>query len=149
MRYLKKSGGSLTGNLNLQNNRISGLASPTGAAGATNRGCIENYATGNFLQKSDGTLTGELSVGNNRITNLASSTHDADAVSKSWVEGKIPKGLYHLMAYVTGSPDSHSVEYKSEDVQSVTYRKVGMTSNWSFTLKAIYQKGSLLWTLTY
>ena len=57
-RYLKKTGGSLSGNLNLQNNRISGLASPTGAAGATNCGWVESYATGTFLPLAGGTLRG-------------------------------------------------------------------------------------------
>ena len=101
------TGGSLSGNLNLQNNRISGLVSPTGAAGATNCGWVESYATGTFLPLAGGTLTGELSVGNNRVTNLGSPTDDSDAVSKSWVENN-STGLSQVNA------DAHYVK-KSGD----------------------------------
>ena len=70
-----------------------------------------------------------------KITNLGLPTQDRDATNKSWVESKIPKGVYHLVTYVKGSPDSHTVEYKSDDVQSVTYRKVGNDKQLIFNFK--------------
>ena len=66
---------------------------------------------------------------------MGEPTSPDDATNKSWVESKIPKGLYQLVAYVKGNPDSHTVEYKNDDVQSITYRKVGNDKQLIFSFK--------------
>ena len=96
-----------------------------------------------------GALGGVLNMSHNRITNLPKATGDEDATSVTWVkentltpgqvEAKIteliPKGLWGLMAYVKGSPSSHTVEYKSDDVLRVTYRKVTPDTQLIFSFK--------------
>ena len=46
------------------------------------------------------------------------------------------------MAYVKGSPNSHTVEYKSDDVLRVTYRKVTPDTQLIFSFR-----NDLPWTL--
>ena len=74
-------------------------------------------------------------MSNNEITDLKDPVGPTDATTKQWVEAKIPKGLWGLVAYVRGSPNSHTVEYKSDDVLSVTYRKVTPDTQLIFSFK--------------
>ena len=64
--YLGKDGGSMSDNLNMQNNKIIGLADPTGLAGVATK----HYVDRKFFLQSGGNLTGILNMGHNRITNL-------------------------------------------------------------------------------
>ena len=70
-------------------------------------------------------VTREVDMADHRITNLPNPTDTSDAVNKGWVESQIPKGFWSFMAHVKGSPDSHTLESKSNDVLRITYRKVG------------------------
>ena len=128
-RYLSLNGGGLKGTLKMTNNKITNLADPVDPNDSTDKSWVEAHTVGKYLPNSGGALTGELNMSNNKITNLGSPTDDADATKKSWVESKIPKGLHHLMVYVKGSPNSHTVEYKNDDILSVVYRDVGYDTN--------------------
>ena len=130
-RYLSLRGGGLMGNLNMTGNKITNMANPVDSGDATSK----SWAYARYLQKGGDAIGGSLSMGNNRITNVGSPTDDADGVSKSWVEAKIPRGVYQLIAYVKGSPSSHTVEYKSDDILLITYRKVSPVTQLVFSFK--------------
>ena len=66
---------------------------------------------------------------------LVRPTGDEDATNKGWVESKIPKGLHHLVVYVKGSPNSHTVEYKNDHVLSLVYRDVTPNKQLVFNFK--------------
>ena len=136
------SGSSTTVNQNLsmRGYKVIQFGNPTQAQDATHKSYVDTQvstrltqgqADSRYLEVGGDAMGGSLSMGNNCITNLGSPTDDADAVSKFWVESKIPKGLYQ----VKGSPDSHTVEYKSTDVQSIVYRKVGNDKQLVFNFK--------------
>ena len=198
--YLKKTGGTLSGRINMNNNLIIGLSDPTGDGGAAMKryvdsklgqaGMTQFTADNRYLSSNGGGLKGALNMNHNRIFNLPKATDNEDATSvawfkentltpiqvenkinqlmpkgtlsqvsadklhvtksgstmngplsmlgnqielvkdpvnaqdasnKRWVEAQIPKGLWHLVAYVKGSPSSHTIEYKNDDVLSITY----------------------------
>ena len=79
-----------------------------------------------------GGLKGILNMTSNKISNLANPVDGLDATNKRWVESQIPKGVWNLLAYVKGSLDSHTVEYKTSDVSSVSYVKVGNDKKLTF-----------------
>ena len=130
-RYLSLRGGGLKGNLKMTGNKITNLADPVDSGDATSK----SWADGRYLQKGGDAMGGSLSMGNNRITDVGSLTDDADDVSKSWVESKIPRGVYQLIPYVKGSPNSHTVEYKSHNVLLITYRKVNPVTQLVFSFR--------------
>ena len=90
--YLEKDGTvAMTGNLNLNNNKIVRLANPTSKTDAATKKYVdditESLGLGNYLKKN-GTIamTENLNVGNNKIINLSKPTQDNDAVNKDYVD---------------------------------------------------------------
>ena len=67
----------MTGNLDMRNNRIYNLPTPTGNAQPT----LKSYVDSNFLKLSGGTMSGTLAMGNNKITGLAEATALGDGVN--------------------------------------------------------------------
>ena len=47
--YLQKSGGTMTGNINMDGNHISGIPSPTEDSDIITKGYMETYITNTFL----------------------------------------------------------------------------------------------------
>ena len=82
------------------------------------------------------------------ITALKDPVGPTDATTMRWVESKIPKGVYNLLAYVKGSPDSHTVEYKDDNVLSVTYRKVGTDKQLIFSFRNALIDGYYMYDFT-
>ena len=72
----------MTGNLDMNNNRIYNVAQPNGDNQPATKICSENK----FLDKSSGVMAGPRNVSNNKITHLASATQDGDAINKSYVD---------------------------------------------------------------
>ena len=89
------------------------------------------------MSLNGGGLKGTLNMTQNKITNLLNPTDDSDATNKSWVESKIPRGVYQIMAYVKGSPSSHTVEYISDNILSITYKKVNPVTQLVFSFNNI------------
>ena len=90
--YLEKDGTvAMTGNLNLNNNKIVGLATPTSNTDAATKKYVDDNTgapdLSDYLEK-DGTvtMTGNLNVGNNKIINLSKPTQDNDAVNKDYAD---------------------------------------------------------------
>ena len=90
--YLEKDGTvAMTGDLNLNNNKIVGLATPTSNTDAATKKYVDDNTESSDLSdylKKDGTvvMTGNFNGGNNEIINLSKPTQDNEAVTKDYVD---------------------------------------------------------------
>ena len=73
---LSLSGGLMTGNLDMNSNRIYNVAQPDG----DNQPATKIWAENKFLDKSSGVMARPLNMSNNKITHLATATANGDAV---------------------------------------------------------------------
>ena len=73
---LSLSGGLMTGNLDMNSNRIYTVAQPDG----DNQPATKIWSENKFLDKSSGVMAGPLNICNNKITHLATATANGDAV---------------------------------------------------------------------
>ena len=72
----------MTGNLDMNNNRIYNLAQPKG----NDQPATKIWSENKFLDKSSGVLAGPHNMSNNKITHLANPTDNRDAINKSYVD---------------------------------------------------------------
>ena len=90
--YLEKDGTvAMTGDLNLNNNKIVGLATPTSNTDAATKKYVDDNAGSPDLSdylKKDGTvaMTGNLNLNNNKIINLSKPTQDNETVTKDYAD---------------------------------------------------------------
>ena len=80
-------GGLMTGNLDMNNNRIYNLAQPNG----NDQPATKIWPENKFLDKSSGVLAGPLNMSNNKSTHLTNPTENRDAVNKSYVDTNLLK----------------------------------------------------------
>jgi len=80
---VKKSGDTMTGDLNMGVRNITSLAEPTNISDAATK----NYVDGR-VKKSGDTMTGDLNMGTNRITSLADPINAQDAATKNYAVKK-------------------------------------------------------------
>lgn len=86
MPYVKKSGDTMTGALNMQNNKVTNVAAPTETADAANKGYVDTAISGltngttamPYVKKAGDTMTGAL--------NLPAPTENANAANKKYVD---------------------------------------------------------------
>lgn len=78
------SGGNLSGNLNVNSNRLYGLPTPKANDDAANK----EYAD-TKLPKTGGTMTGPISMNNNFVQNLPKPVANNDAATKEYVDASI------------------------------------------------------------
>ena len=71
----------MTGNLDMNNNRIYNVAQPNG----DNQPATKIWSENKFMDKSSGVMAGPLMC-NNKITHLAPATQDRDAINKPYVD---------------------------------------------------------------
>ena len=79
---LSLSGGLMTGNLDMNSNRIYNVAQPNG----DNQPATKIWSENKFLDKSSGVMAGSLNMSNNKITHLAKPTDDKDGVNKKYID---------------------------------------------------------------
>ena len=72
----------MTGNLDMNSNRIYNVAQPNG----DNQPATKIWSENKFLDKSSGVMAGPLNMSNNKITNLAKPTDDKDGVNKKYID---------------------------------------------------------------
>ena len=130
-KFFLQSAGRLTGILDMGHNRITNLPKATDSEDATSVTWVkENTLTSTQVEtkinqlmpkntitdrdaryvKKDGSfMSGPLAMSGHEITGLKDPTEPTDSTNKQWVEAQIPKGLWGLVAYVRGSPNSHTV----------------------------------------
>ena len=81
----------MTGQLNMSENKITGVADPLFIQDAATKSYVDAL-TNLKLNKTVDTMTDALSIGNNRIVNVSNPTNTQDAVTKYYLEQlRIPK----------------------------------------------------------
>ena len=78
---LNKAGDTMSGNLAMGSNKITGLANGTANGDAVNFGQLDER-----LPKAGGTMSGAIAMGSNKITGLADGENDGDAVNKGQLD---------------------------------------------------------------
>lgn len=86
MPYVKKSGDTMSGALNMQNHKVTNVAAPTETADAANKGYVDTAISGltdgatamPYVKKAGDTMTGAL--------NLPAPTENANAANKKYVD---------------------------------------------------------------
>lgn len=86
MPYVKKSGDTMTGALDMQNHKVTNVAAPTETADAANKGYVDTAVSGltngttvmPYVKKAGDTMTGAL--------NLPAPTENANAANKKYVD---------------------------------------------------------------
>ena len=85
--YVKKAGDTMTGALNMKNNKVTNVAAPTENGDAVNKSYVDTAVSGltdgtttlPYVKKAGDTMTGAL--------NLPAPTADANATNKKYVDG--------------------------------------------------------------
>lgn len=94
MPYIKKSGDTMTGALDMQNHKVTNVAAPTETADAANKGYVDTAISGltdgttamPYVKKAGDIMTGALNMGNHTIYNLLSPASDTYATNKKYVD---------------------------------------------------------------
>lgn len=84
-KKLDKTGGSMTGAIDMGTNKITSLAAPTANGDATNKSYVDT-AVGTKVSKAGDTMSGALAMGGNKVTGLGTPTADTDASTKAYVD---------------------------------------------------------------
>ena len=134
---LSLSGGLMTGNLDMNNNRIYNLAQPNG----NDQPATKIWSENKFLDKSSGVLAGPLNMSNNKITHLANPTDNRDAINKSYVDTNFLKlsggtvtGHIILANYILASQDqaisrNTGNDFFVEIINPYVYTRFNMSDN--------------------
>ena len=80
---LPLAGGTMTGDIAMSTNKITGLGDPTASQDAATK----NYSDTTFLSKSGGTMTGAIDMGGSKITTTYTPTNASDLTTKTYVDG--------------------------------------------------------------
>lgn len=84
-KYLKNDGtDSMTGNLNMNNNKITNVTNGSNSKDAVNYSQLQTK-----LSTSGGTMTGPINMGNNKITNVANGTANTDVANVGQMNTKL------------------------------------------------------------
>ena len=83
--FLLKSGGTLSGRLNMGSNKITNLATPTMNIDASNKKYVDDQ-NDLKLDLSGGAMTGPLGMSGGRIWDLGAPTLDTTATNKKYVD---------------------------------------------------------------
>jgi len=91
-RRLDRSGGTMTGELDMGTNKIVNLGTPTASADAATKAYVDT-ADALKVAKAGDTMSGALAMGSNKITDLADPTVSGDAATKGYVDGVAIAGI--------------------------------------------------------
>ena len=87
--FLKLSGGTVSGNIAMQNARIFNLPDPNGE----NQAATKIYTDNKFLPLAGGTMTANLNMNDNKITILPQATVNGDAIDFKFYHHYTPRGI--------------------------------------------------------
>lgn len=94
---LPLAGGTMTGAINMDGNKVTGLPAPTADLDAVTKAYLDNAiatAVADYLAKAGGSMTGAINMGGNKITTLGNPTAASDAATKSYVDSAVPSGTF-------------------------------------------------------
>ena len=113
---LSLSGGLMTGNLDMNSNRIYNVAQPDGDKQPATKIWSENK----FLDKSSGVMAGPLNMSNNKITHLANPIANKDAISRVFGDGRYVKKNGDTMTGNLALGDNYITGLKSKQTDYAT-----------------------------
>ncbi len=148
---ISRLGDSMSGILDMQNNRVIRVATPSLGTDAANKDYVDNYVASytasqlaNYLPLTGGNLTGTLDLGNNFITSVADPINPTDATNRQWVENyvtsaltSLPIGLNNLNDVTISSPNNNELLFYN-----------AATSQWSNKTLVTADIGDLIVTAT-
>jgi hypothetical protein len=82
-----KAGDTMTGNLALSGNKVTGLGAPTDNEDAARKSYVD-AADALKLNLTGGTMTGAIQMGNNKVSGLGTPTAAGDATTKGYVDAQ-------------------------------------------------------------
>ena len=91
-RRLDRTGGTMSGELDMGSNKIVNVADPTAAQDAATKTYVDT-ADALKVAKAGDTMSGALAMGSNKITGLADPTASGDAATKGYVDGVAIAGI--------------------------------------------------------
>ena len=130
MPYVKKSGDTMTGALDMQNHKVTNVAAPTETADAANKGYVDTAISGltdgttamPYVKKAGDTMTGVLDMGTNSIRNAngyGMSGNNAPALVNDNGEAAIATlsnyKIYNPLNVATPVKDTHTATKKYVD----------------------------------
>ena len=94
--YVKKSGDTMTGALNMQNHKVTNVAAPTETADAANKGYVDTAVSGltdgttamPYVKKAGDTMTGNLGMGSYMVTQISPPVENGHLTNKKYVDDK-------------------------------------------------------------
>jgi hypothetical protein len=82
---VSKAGDTMTGNLAMSGQKVTGLGTPTSGSDATTKTYVDN-ADALKLNLAGGTMSGDIIMAGNKVTGLATPTQAGDATSKDYID---------------------------------------------------------------
>ena len=152
--YLWTTGGTMSGQIDMDGQKITGLGQPGNNSDAVPKSFLESelsdfkrdhidtlsrssgisqaYADAKYLSKGY-----EIDMGKQKVTNVADPTNGQDLVTKSYMESHVPKGQHRLLLYFKGDfvSNGSSLIYKDSSVNDYFFagtsnkREVTITFN--------------------
>ena len=108
----------MTGNLDMNSNRIYNVAQPDG----DNQPATKIWSENKFLDKSSGVMAGSLNISNNRITHLGNAISGKDGVSRDYGDGRYVKKVGDTMTGALSVPSlSRSQPYTQKRHNVLNY----------------------------
>ena len=138
----------MTGNLDMNNNRVYNVAQPNGDSQPATKIWSENK----FLDKSSGVMAGSLNMSNNKITHLATATRDGDATNKKYIDDNYYKlsggnewqyNIKQYFAYFTISSTKPD-HWKCSFLYKLLIRMIITNLIWSITRQSILETQLML-----
>ena len=90
--FLSKTGGTMSGNITMGNNKTSTTADPTGDKDLSRKKYVDDQDAkmrSACLSRTGGTMSGNIIMRNNKITTSADPTGDKDLCRKKYVDGQL------------------------------------------------------------
>ena len=96
MPYVKKSGDTMSGALNMQKHKVTNVAAPTETADAANKGYVDTAVSGltdgttamPYVKKTGDTMTGNLGMGSYMVTQISPPVENGHLTNKKYVDDK-------------------------------------------------------------
>ena len=93
--YLQKSGGSMSGNIDMNGNSLSNLADPSKDTDAVTKKYVDDAVAvageDKYLSNTGGTITGDIDMSEHSVKNLADPVENGDAVNKKYFDEQLSK----------------------------------------------------------